>query len=77
VGLGCLTRFEMDCERKRFARGANAHVSDDEAVAKMGHLDLRAATRPTPMQVEDYFGLIDPCMLVLPELGHENYSQYC
>ena len=37
MGLGCLTRFEVDCERKRFARGANAHLSDDKTVAKMGH----------------------------------------
>ena len=26
--------------RKRFARGANAHLSDDKAVAKMGHSGL-------------------------------------
>jgi hypothetical protein len=37
VGSGCLTRFEVDFEGKRFARGANAHLSDDETVAKMGH----------------------------------------
>jgi hypothetical protein len=40
VGLGCLTRFELDCEGKRFTRGANAHLIDDETVAKMGHPDL-------------------------------------
>jgi hypothetical protein len=38
-------------EGKRFARGANAHLVDDETVAKMGHPDFVVgqtwATRPS------------------------------
>ena len=30
----------MAGRRERFARGANAHLIDDETVAKMGHPDV-------------------------------------
>jgi hypothetical protein len=62
VGLGCLIRFEVDCERKRFARGANAHLGDDETVAKMGHpilcLIWMWATRPHATVYERAVGLL-------------------
>ena len=48
VGLGCLTRFERGCGGKRFARCANAHLSDDETVAKMGHPVLDVGHHPPP-----------------------------
>ena len=38
LGSGVLIKiYEVDCRRKGFARCANAHLSDDETVAKMGH----------------------------------------